>query len=124
MAKVKPGWLLSLRHHQLRGLIHRVVRPVPVDDDAIDAAADHVRNLALDLRRVGGAVADIHVVRLAEPQQQVSVDLRRRAGIKQRVNVDLADIPRAAIAIRLGRETVGRAGVVGGLSARVVVGTT
>ena len=73
--------VFGLRHHQLRSLIFGVVGTVPVDDHAVDAAADHVINLALDLRGIGGVVADVHVRRVAKPQEQVSIDFRRRAGI-------------------------------------------
>jgi len=73
--------VFGLCHHQLRSLILKVVGTVPVDDHAINAAADHVINLTLDLRGIGGVVADIHVRRIAKPQEQVSIDFRRRAGI-------------------------------------------
>ncbi len=59
--------VLSLGHDELRSLIHCIVWPIPVDDDAVNAAADHVGNLALDLCGVSGPVSDIHVVRLTEP---------------------------------------------------------
>ena len=59
--------LLSFGHDELRSLIHCIVWPIPVNDDAVNAAADHVGNLALDLCRVSGTVSDIHVVRLTEP---------------------------------------------------------
>jgi hypothetical protein len=43
---------LGLSHHQLRSLVDGIVWAVPVNDHAIDAAADHVCDLTLDLRRV------------------------------------------------------------------------
>jgi hypothetical protein len=60
--KSEAGMLFGLLHHELRGLIHGITRPVPIDNHAIDATADHVVYLALDLVRIGGAVADIHVI--------------------------------------------------------------
>lgn len=68
----------GLGHDQLGCVIDVVVRPVPIDDHSIDAAAHHIANLAVNLRRIIGTVADIHVARTAEPQHQVSVDFRRR----------------------------------------------
>ena len=55
------------RHHQLRRLINRIALAVPIDDYAIDAAADHVVDLTLHLCRIRLAVAVVHVARLAEP---------------------------------------------------------
>jgi len=60
--KSKARMLFRLRHHQLRGLIRRTVRTIPIDDHAIDASADHVINLPGDLPRVGRAITDIHMV--------------------------------------------------------------
>ena len=59
--------LFGFGHYQLGGLISAVVGPVPVDYDAIDAAADHVRDLAMNLRGIGRVVTDVHVVRASEP---------------------------------------------------------
>jgi hypothetical protein len=58
---------LRRRHYVLRSLVDGITRSVPVDNHAIDAAADHVVNLTLDLRWVRLAVTNIHVVRLTEP---------------------------------------------------------
>ncbi len=52
----------GLGHHQLRRLINVVVGPIPVDHHAVDATADHVGNLIVDLRRVGRAITDVHVL--------------------------------------------------------------
>ena len=57
----------SFGHDEFCGLIDAVVRTIPIDDDAVDAAADHVRDLIVDLRRVGRTVADVHMVRATEP---------------------------------------------------------
>ena len=108
--------LFSFGHHQLRRLVHRIVGTVPVDYDAVDAAAHHVCDLALHLIRVGRAVADIHVLRPAKPKKQVRIDFRCCSRIEQRMDIDFADVACASIAVRLTREVVGGACVVGGLS--------
>ncbi len=114
--KCKAGMLLGLLHDQLCGLIHGITWPVPIDDHAVDTAAHHVVNLASDLIRVGRAVADVHMVRLPEPHHQMGVDLGARAGIKQRMDVDLADVSRAAVSIRLCLKRIRCARIIGGLS--------
>lgn len=98
----EAGMRLSFCHHQLRGLINAVVGAVPIDDDAVNSPADHVGDLPMDLLRIRGVVADIHVVRASEPQQQVCVHLCASAGIEQAVNIDLAHVPGRAVAIALG----------------------
>ena len=103
------------RHHQLRGLIDGISRPIPIDNHAINAAAHHVVNLALHLRRIRFAIADVHVVRLPEPKNHVGINLGRRARIEQSVNIDLADIACAPIVVGLSRKSICRAGVIGGL---------
>jgi len=50
--KGEAGMLFGFRHHQLRSQVRIVRGAVPVDDDAIDPAADHVRNLPVNLCRV------------------------------------------------------------------------
>ena len=108
----EAGMSLGFRHHEFCGLIDAVVRAIPIDDHAIDSAADHIGNLPVNLRRIGGAVAHIHVVRPSEPKQQVSVDLRARAGIEQGMDIHLADIPGTCIAIGLPAKIVGRTRIV------------
>ncbi len=107
--------LFGLCHHHFSGIVDESIRTVPIDDDSIDAPTDHVVNLPRDLRGVGGAVSHAHVIRLSEPKQQMGIDLGGSPGIKQRVNVDLAHVARAKIAVSLAPEVVGRARVVGGL---------
>jgi len=102
------------RHDQLCCLIRRAVFAIPVDDDAVNSATDHIFDLMVYLRSIGRVVANIHVVRAPEPNQEVSVDLGGRARIKQRMDVNFADISRAKISIRLGRKIVGCAGVICG----------
>ncbi len=56
--------------------------PVPVNDDAINAAADHVLNLPCDLLGTGGVITYIHVAGSAEPAHQVRINLGMVPGIK------------------------------------------
>lgn len=107
---------LCFCHHKFCGLIDAVVRAIPIDDDAIDSAADHVRDLIVDLACVGGTVAHIHVVRSSEPQKQVRINLCARARIQQRVHVYLADVAWTGIAIGLGDKSIRGARVVRRLS--------
>ena len=110
--KRESGMSFRLGHHQFRGLINAVVRAVPVDNHSVNSAADHVRDLAMDLLSIGGAVTYVHVVRSSEPQQQMGVDLGRRAGIEQAVNVDFAYVAGSGIPIALSGKAVGRTCVV------------
>jgi len=67
----------------------------------------------MNLFRVAGTVSDVHVVRAAEPQQQVGIYFRGGAEIQQTVNVDFTHIADASVPVALGREIVCRAGVIG-----------
>ena len=98
---------LSFRHNEFRGRVFVVIRTVPVDDHAVDSAADHVRDLIVNLAGVGGTVPDVHVVRSSEPHHQVGINFGGRARIKQRVYVDFADTCGASVAIGL-RDKTGR----------------
>lgn len=66
---------LGFCHDKLCSLVDAVVRSIPIDDDAIDPPADHVRDLIVDLGCVRGAVANVHVVRPTKPQKQMGVHL-------------------------------------------------
>jgi hypothetical protein len=88
-------------HHQLRGLVDRVIGTVPVDDYAINATAYHIVYLGLDLRGICGAVTHVHMVRASEPEHHVSVNFRRRARVKQRVDIDLAYVAGLAVTVGL-----------------------
>jgi len=68
--------LFSFSHDEFGSAINAVVRAVPIDDDAIDAAADHVIDLTVDLGGVIRVVAHVHVIGAAKPQHQVGVDFR------------------------------------------------
>ena len=111
----KTGMAFRRRHHQLRRLVDGIALAVPVNDCAIDAAAGHVVNLTLHLSWVRLAVAVVHVARLAEPKNHVSVDFCGRARIQQRVNVYFAHVPCAFIVVCLFCEAVRGAGIVTGL---------
>jgi hypothetical protein len=111
----KAGVRFGLLHHQLRCLVDVVAGAIPIDNDAINAAADHIVDLTRDLIGVGGAVAHVHMVRLAEPEEQMGVYLGGCAGVEQGVDIKLAHIARSAVAIRLRLKCISRAGVVRGL---------
>lgn len=108
----EPGMSFRLGHHQLRGVINAVVCPIPVNDHAIDASADHVCNLVVDLPCVIRVVPDAHMIRAAEPEQQMRINLGIRSRIEQRMHVNLADVRRARIAVALIRKALRRAGIV------------
>ena len=96
------AWMsFGFRHHQLCRLVDAVVRAVPVDDHAINPTADHVRDLPMDLLCIGRVVAHTHMVRTAEPQQQMGIDLGRRARIQQTVNVNFTDARGSPITVTL-----------------------
>lgn len=111
----EAGMSFGLRHDLERGLIDGITRTVPIENHAIDSAADHVIDLILDLRRTGRVVADIHMARLPEPENHVGIDFGCRTRIEQRVHIDLADVSGSQVAIRQSAEAVGRTGVVGSL---------
>ncbi len=110
--KRESGMGLGFCHDEFRRLVLVIIWTIPIDDDAIDTATDHVGDLAVDLCCIGGTVADIHVVRPAEPNHEMSVDLGACARIEQRVNVDLAHVGGAGIAIGLADKAVGCASIV------------
>ena len=111
----EAGMTLRFCHHKFGGVVFAVVGTVPVNDHAVDAAADHVGDLLMNLPGVGGVVANVHVVRSSEPHHHVCIDLGGRARIQQRVQVHFADISGASIAIRLFGETVRGTRIVGRL---------
>ncbi len=113
--KSEPRMGLGLRHDLQRRLIQRIPGSIPIEDHTIDSTAHHVINLIGNFGGVGRVISDVHMVRLSEPQDHVGVNLRRIARIKQVVNVDLADISCAEVAIRKAGERIRGAGVIGGL---------
>jgi hypothetical protein len=111
----EAGMSLRFRHDEFCCVIFAVIRPVPVNDDAVNSATDHVGDLLVNLTSIRGVVADTHVVRSSEPDHQVRIDLAGRARIEQRVHIHFAHIASAGIAIRLLDKTGCRAGIVRGL---------
>ena len=98
--KREPGMRFSFFHQQLcTCVLQRGGRAVPIHDRPLNAAAHHVFNLLLDLRRIVGAVSDIHVAAATEPRHVVGIDLGARAGIEKRVDWHLAHISRSNVAI-------------------------
>lgn len=59
--KSETRMILGFSHDKLGCLIGGTVRTVPINDYAIDTAADHVCDLAFDLCGIRRAVADIHM---------------------------------------------------------------
>jgi hypothetical protein len=114
----EAGMVFCFGLDQLRRLIDRIIRPVPVNDQAIDASADHVFDLPFHLRRIGRTVADIHVMPGAEPGLHMHVYLGRSSGIQQRVHVNLADISGTLVSVRLTDKGIGGAGVVRSLGSQ------
>ena len=53
----------------------------PVDDCAIEATADHIHYLFMDLCGSVGGVADNHVVAKSEPGQEIGVHPGAGAGV-------------------------------------------
>lgn len=108
----EAGMRLGLCHHELRGCVFVVSWTIPVNDHAVDSATDHVGDLIVNLSGVRGAVAHIHVVRSSEPNHEMRVNLSGRARVEQRMDVYLADIACAGIAVGLSREAIRGAGVI------------
>ena len=74
---------------------------IPIGNGASHAAAYHIFDLRMDLRRGVRNVTDAHVVGLTEPAEPGSVDFRGRSTIEERADGELADISCARIAVRL-----------------------
>ena len=108
--------LFDFRHHRQRSLIGEgVPKSVPVDDHALNTAADHVRNLTVNLCRILGVVTDTHMAWIAKPGHQMRVHLGARSGIQERMDIHLAGIASSDISVALRHKTIGRAGIVGSL---------
>jgi hypothetical protein len=59
--------LFGLGHHQFCGLIRIVLVAVPVNDHTVDAAADHICDLAVNLDGIVGTVSYVDVTRISPP---------------------------------------------------------
>src|SRR5260370_4886549 len=80
--KLESGMGLGFLLHQNGGGAEDVhIEAKPVDDRAVDAAADHVLYLAVDLSRIVGTIAHIYVVRPAKPGEEA----RKHLGVGTRV---------------------------------------
>src|SRR5258708_35720674 len=86
-------------HHRLGGLVDEIIGTVPVDNDAVNAAADHIGDLALHLGGIGGAVADVHVTAIAKPKHQMSEDFCSGAGVEHGVDVHFAHVVSAQVPV-------------------------
>ncbi len=104
--------VLRFFHYQLGGLVNAVIGSVPVKDHSIDAPADHVRDLPVHLGGIGRTVPYVHMIRSAEPEHEVSVDLCLFSRIQQRMHVYFADVARSKISVGLGSKTICSAGIV------------
>src|SRR5579872_3294739 len=72
--ELKSAAVLRVLHDRVGGGVFvgvGGVSAVPVNDGALDAPALHIIQLLMDLVGVGGIVAHIHVIGLAEPHHQV-----------------------------------------------------
>jgi hypothetical protein len=86
--KGEAGMLFDFSHHRQSSFVaESVARSVPVDDHTIDAAADHVRDLAMDLRWILRVVAHVHVAGIAKPGHQMGVYLGVRTWIQQGMDI-------------------------------------
>ena len=108
----EAGVILSLRHHEFCCIVDLVIRTIPIDDDSIDAAADHVGDLVSNLHGIARTVTIVHVVRFAEPKQKMRVDLSCRALIEQSMNVNFAHVIRADVSVCLRGKAAGSTRVV------------
>ena len=108
--------LFRFGHHSKRGCIREgVPRPVPVNDDAINSATDHVPDLTMNLRWILRVVAHAHVARITKPRHEVRIDLCAVARVQQRVHIHFADVGRPQVPVALRLKAICGAGVVGGL---------
>ena len=114
--KSEAGMLFDFCHYRQRSLIgERVPKSIPVDDHALNTAADHVGNLTVNLRRILGVVTDTHMAWIAKPGHQMRVHLGTRSGIQERMDVHLAGIASSHVSVALRNKSIGRAGIVGSL---------
>lgn len=79
----EAGMTLRFCHYEFGGVVFAVVRTVPVNDHAVDAAADHIGDLLMNLSGVRGVVANAHVVRSSEPHHHVRINFGGRRWIEQ-----------------------------------------
>ena len=92
-----------------------VIWTIPVDNHTCDSAAEHVRDLCLNLRRIIGVIANVHVVAHTEPGHEVRVNRGVRSVVEQGAGWNLARVSRSGVAVGLGLKSRRSAGVVTGL---------
>src|SRR5215467_8165130 len=86
---------------------------VPIDNGAIDATADHVFDLAADLTRISGFVANIDVLLAGQKERHnAGVDLCGCVRIEQRPKRKLTHMPRSSVSVFAAVKFITRAGVV------------
>ena len=74
-------------HNQERSFITRGSLAIPVDNDPINAPADHVLNLPRNLVGIGGAVSHIHVIGATKPRHEVRINFGLRPRIQKRMDI-------------------------------------
>lgn len=72
-----------LFHQREGGVIAGRALPIPIDDDAIDPAADHVLHLPCNLRAAGGVISHIHVAFSSKPAHKMRVNFGVISRIEQ-----------------------------------------
>lgn len=82
--KSEARMLFDFRHYRQSSLIaERVPKSVPVDNHALNTAADHVRNLTVNLRRILRVVTNAHMAWITKPGHQMRVHLGARSRIQE-----------------------------------------
>jgi hypothetical protein len=105
--------LFDFRHYRQRGFVGECIsESIPVDDHTINAAADHVRDLTVNLRWILRVVTHIHMTWIAKPGHQMRYDFAARARIQKSMNIQLAGISGAHISVALRLKSIRRAGIV------------
>ena len=92
-------------HEQRSRVFHECLRgSVPICDNAIYAATDHVGHLCVHLSSGAGVVADANVIGFAEPAKPMRENFGRGSAVEQLGNRLLTDIAWTGIAIFLPRK--------------------
>ena len=107
--------LRIFHHRQCGGVVVRTAGTIPIDDHAGDATADHVINLRVHLRGIGGVIAHIHVVTHAKPGHEMCVYGGCGTAVQQRADWNFAYAAGSDIPIALSLKTRSGTGIVGSL---------
>lgn len=70
-------------HQGERRIIAGSSLPIPINNYAINASADHVLDLTGDLRGAGGVVSDVHMAVSAEPAHKMGINFCVIPRVKQ-----------------------------------------